>query len=218
MADPGLAPSMQALQALHKKFDVANAALGKLHIGAGWFYAALLVEAQFLVNARPRLGNCFDSVEIGSSPVDQRLDKFEKFASGPPVSGRDACFDQHLQFPVASASSVVVFRAFEGVANFAESSVGAQPQINPITSALLGVRGEHIGHAVGGCSEKFPGHRTVAGMDKHQVDVGAVIEFTASQLTERDDGKLRTRGRPVLACKLIPDRVPCRIENGVGKV
>lgn len=125
--DPRLTASMQALQALHQKFDIANAAFRQLHIGAGRFGVAFLLQPQFFVHARARFRDAFDSAEIGGGPVDERLDEFEKLARGLGFASRNPRFDQHLQFPIASAGSVVLFRAFEGVANFAEAPIGTQP-------------------------------------------------------------------------------------------
>ncbi len=216
--DPRLAPSVQPLQALHQKFDVANAALRQLHVGAGSSAVTLLVETQFLVDARPRLGDGFDGAEVGGSPVDERLDEFEELAPRPRISCGDTRFDQHLQFPIAAARGVVLFRAAEGMANFAEAAIRTQTQIHPVAHAFLRVGGEHIGHAVGGCSEKLRGTGPIAGIHENQVDVRAVVEFTATEFAQSDYGKFRSRGRAALVRQFTPDGPPCGIHNSVGQI
>ncbi len=129
--------------------------------------------------------------EVGGRVVDQRLDKLQQFTPGPVVSRGDSRFDQHLELPVAPARFVILLRAFQRLADFAESSVRTEPQVDPITHALRRVGGEHIGHPVGSRLKKLAGHRGLPGIDEHEVDVGAVIELAAAEFAERDDGERR---------------------------
>ncbi len=64
-------------------------------------------------------------------------------------------------------------------------------------------------------------------VDEHQVDVGAVIEFLAAQLSERDHGKraglppafsIFATGFPVARGQLVADLPVGEIENGVRQV
>ena len=94
-------------------------------------------------------GDRFDGAEIGGGLVDQRLDEIEQFAPGPAIAGGHTRLDQHLQFPVASARCVILLRAFERMADLAETAVRPQPEIDPVTDAFRRVGREHLGQ-VGG--------------------------------------------------------------------
>ncbi len=60
---PALAPAVQTLQALHEKFDIANAAGGELHVEFSFLLAAFAL-LQALVNARARDRHGFDLREV----------------------------------------------------------------------------------------------------------------------------------------------------------
>ena len=117
--------------------------------------AGLPFARLFFVNAGARFGNRFHGAEVGGGFVNQRLDEFQQFPAGLGIARRDARLDQHLQFPVAPARGVIVLRAFERLADFAVPSVGAQPQIHPVTHPFGGISGKHFRHAVGCPLEEF---------------------------------------------------------------
>src|SRR5258708_39938867 len=110
MADPGLAAAVQALQALHQEFDVADSAWTELDIESGVGRRGRFAGPgrQLLTDAVARLGDRFDGAEIGGGRIDHRLDEIEQLAAELAVSGRDASLDEHLQLPVAAAAAVVV--------------------------------------------------------------------------------------------------------------
>src|SRR5437870_6836896 len=89
------------------------------------------------------------------------------------------------------------------------ASVGTEPQIDAVAEAPGRVGGEQFGVAVGELLKEFlvtdrrrPGGVAVRAIDKHQVDIGAVVELLAAQLPERDYGEASfagftvTRGQP----------------------
>ena len=180
---------MQPLQALHQKFNVANPAAGQLDIQA----RIHLLGSQLFVNSGAGFRNSFDGVEIESRGIDQRLDKFQQLAARVRLPGRHAGFDEHLQLPIPAALLVVFVGAFERDGDLAVTPVRPQPQIDAVTLALGRVGGEQIGAAVGDFLEEFlvrDGLATigvaVCGVDEHQIDVGAVVQFLAAQFAERD--------------------------------
>src|SRR5580658_3022106 len=70
MPDPWNLPATQALQALHEKFKVPNAAGSELDI------EGMLLQppaAQFLADALARGGDCLDGAEVERGGIDQRL-------------------------------------------------------------------------------------------------------------------------------------------------
>src|ERR1700761_5280745 len=109
---------MQALQTLDKEFDVADAAARQFDVDASGAGLALA-----LVNARAGFRNGFYGAEVSSRPGDQRLDKLQQLAAGVKIASCNAGFDQHLQFPVAAAGSVILLRAFQGLANFPKTAI-----------------------------------------------------------------------------------------------
>src|SRR5688572_21654841 len=75
--EPGFAPAMEPLQALHQKLDVANASAGKLHIELG----ALLPGSQLLSDSNARLRDRFHGRKVERRRVDARFDELQEFAA-----------------------------------------------------------------------------------------------------------------------------------------
>ena len=80
MAHPLLAAAVQALQALHQKLDVADAAGRQLDVEAA--VRAALARASFLADALAGFADRFDGAEIERALVDERLDEFEQGGAG----------------------------------------------------------------------------------------------------------------------------------------
>ena len=215
---------MQALQALHQKFHVADAAARELHV-----QPQVLIAAGLLFVDAGRLGfrNRFDGAEVGGGFVDQRLDmKSEKLGAGPGITRSHPRFDEHVKIPVASSRGVIQLRAFERMADLAQAAIRGGGADRPGSTCLpAGVEVEEgFGDPVGGSFEEFlRAVRTVAfggavaGMNKKEVDIGAVVELTAAQLAEGDDGESAAR-IGVFAGELAAHRAPGDVENGVSEV
>src|SRR3974390_230226 len=116
MANPWLVASVQALQALHQKFDIAYASGRQLDIDLAVSSAS---GSRLFPNALARFRNCLHRAEIERTPVDQGLGKFQQGVPRLALAGCDACLDQHLFFPVAPALLVVSPRAFTRTPNLA---------------------------------------------------------------------------------------------------
>jgi hypothetical protein len=84
---------------------------------------------------------------------------------------------EHLQLPIARAFFIVVLGAFEGLAELAVAAIGAEAEIDAVAHALGGVSGEHLREGGGSA---FEGLAIGAGIDEHEVDIGAVVELAAA--------------------------------------
>ncbi len=87
------------------------------------------------------------------------------------------------------------------------------------------------GHAVCGGLEKLrrrhglvAGRFSTAGVNKHQIDIGTVVELAASQLTSRaNHGKLRRHATGIerlaaLQCQIAAHGSPCHAEDRIRQV
>src|SRR5260221_8710629 len=98
MLHPGLGTSVQALQALDQKLDIADAALLELHVdGGGLTTASLLARREPLIQALACDRKLLDGREIQGRGVSPRFGEFEQCSAGRKMAGSDACLDQHLQ-------------------------------------------------------------------------------------------------------------------------
>ena len=67
-------------------------------------------------------------------------------------------------------------------------------------------------------SEEFGGGVPFVRIHENQVDVGAVIQFTAAEFAQRDYGEFGSLGRSPLVRKFTPDGLPRGIHDGVGQI
>ena len=162
--------------------------------------AIAALGGQLLMDACARFRDRFDGAEIERGRIDQRLDVIQQRPAGLGLAGRNAGLDQHLQFPIAAALLVIAAGAVERNADFAIAAVGTQPQIDAVALAFGGVGGEQLRVLVGDLLEEFfVGHRlravglAVAGVDEHQIDVGAVVQLIAARACQARSRRSRTR-------------------------
>src|SRR5581483_4765171 len=104
---PGLSASVDPLQALHEKFDVANSAAVQLHINglAGRVKHWPGMTASMHAVASMKRG--FNGLEIDLRGIDVRLHRTDKFARQARVAGRVTHLDKRLAFPIMSGVGVV---------------------------------------------------------------------------------------------------------------
>ncbi len=139
VAEPGGAGAVEALEALGEELDIADASGGEFDVEA---VVAMAAGGEFFTNAFAGEGDGLDGGEVEGGRVGEGFDGVEEFASGAGVAGGDAGLDHHLEFPVAGAGAVVLERAVEGEADFAEATVGAEAQVDAVAHPFDGVSGE----------------------------------------------------------------------------
>ena len=112
------------------------------------------------------------------------------------VARRDARLDKHLLLPVARPLSVIGNRALYRDADFAQRAVGPKTKVDAVALSFAGICGEQIGVPIGDLLiELLVGNRSLtvgvsgSAVEKHQVDIGAVIKLLAAQLAERENGE-----------------------------
>ena len=202
VTDPGLRAAVQTLQALDQELDVADAAALQLHVDSAWLGRPVglkffLTSRELFIQALAGCGKLFDSGKVQAGGVDPGLDEIQQRASGGTMARGHARLDQHLQFPVARALLVVVLSAFDRQADLAQASVGAQAQVHAVTHPFGGIGRKKPGELIRRALEKFlvgyarrPGSLSVGRIQKHQVDIGAVVEFLRAHLAQGDHGKM----------------------------
>jgi len=162
--------------------------------------------------------------------IDQRLDEIEQRLARLCIARGDSRLDEHLLFPIARALKVVSDGAIDGDADFAQRAIRTQTQIDAVTLSFASESGKQLGILVGDLLIKFlvadrfwaigfAGAR----VEKHQVDVGAVIQLQAAQLTERNHRKAAgaSIGKPRLAVprgQTVADAAVRYVKNRVGKI
>ena len=220
VAHPLLASAVQALQTLHQKLDVADPARRQLDVQAAGRAA---LGSQFFADALARFAYRFDGPEVEGALIDQRLHKLQQGGAGLALSRRDARLDQHLLLPVARAFTVVGARAFLGDGDLAQGPVRAQPQVHAIALPLRRICREQCRVLVGHLLVEFLVREhggtvglPIAAVDEHQVDIGAVVQFLAAQLAERNHGK--TAQAAVFQPRLAMTRHQLRANSPVGNV
>src|SRR5258706_9662140 len=104
---------MDALEALHEKFNIANAAAIQLHVErVGSRGAGALLGNQAFAGLQDRLNSGKAqsggvALGVGSTPVDVRLHSAHAFASQRLVTSGIANLDQRLKFPILSCFRIV---------------------------------------------------------------------------------------------------------------
>ena len=208
---------MQALQALHQELDVPNAPRIQLHVQRG--HGPRLAR---LLNAVARGRQRLDLGKIGGGAVDARRDHVQELAPQGLVPGHRARLEQHLQLPVARPPEIVLRGGRDRDDQFAGIALRAQPEVDPVAEALGRNCGQQACQPLGQLrGEVLVGRRyrpvglALAGVDVHQVDVGAVVELGPAQLAQRDDGEAANdlpgagiaQGAPETPDQLLPDMV-----------
>jgi hypothetical protein len=221
VADPGFAAAVEALEALDEELDIADAAGGELDVDFG---GVELAGGELFVDAEAGLGDGFDGGEVERRGIDERFDEGEEGAAGGGVAGGDAGLDEHLEFPVAAAGLVVGLGGFEGHDDFAVAAFGAETEVDTVADAFGGVAAEEVGDEVGDfLGELFVGDDggaggvAVGGVEKDEIDVGAVVELFAAELADGEDGDGRA-GEAVALGVVGDGAAEGDVENGVGEV
>ncbi len=164
-----------------------------------------LRAASFSLSPQARRRHRLDGGEVQCGRVDLGLQEFQQALAHTPVAGRHARLDEHLQLPIARAILIIVARGVERQGDLAHLPFRPQAHIHPVAAPLLGVSGEQIDAPVRQpLKELLVGDRgrpvrlAVPAVEKHQVDVGAVVQFPAAVLPQGEHRKpalLRARLR-----------------------
>src|SRR5689334_16722021 len=185
---PGLRTSVYALQTLHQKLDIPNAASIDFYVdGLVW-----LRQPDRLLPPRlhffPRHQRSLDGRKIYFLGIDMRLHGTDKFARQASVSGRIFQLDQRLPFPVMRGFRVVGQCVGQGNSKFTLAVLRPEAQIDTEDGSFARDSREDLGGVLRQPDKVFavrnrrPGLLFAVAVDVHQVYVRAVVQFVAAQL------------------------------------
>ena len=123
--------------------------------------------------------------------IDKRLDRLEKGLAQGEVAGDRAALDQRLPLPGAAAGHVIAQRGVERPRQHPLFAVGTQPHVDAISDPQRGVVGQqpddvapHPRKELGVRDDLGPGRLAVFVVEEYQIDVGAVVELLAAELSQ----------------------------------
>ncbi len=115
----------------------------------------------------------------------------EKGRAQVQVAGDRAALDQRLALPGAAAGHVIAQRGVERARQGTLFAVGTEPHVDAIGHPQRGVVGQqaddvaaHPGKKLGVGDDLGAGGLAVFVVEEDQVDVGAVVELLAAELTQ----------------------------------
>src|SRR5207245_9989129 len=132
--------------------------------------------------------------------VNIRPDYAQEFPRQLLVAGRSPRLDEHLQFPLARAASVILERRLERDREVPLLAFRPEPQVH---AEYLPLRG-HLGNGPGdgmrqadriflvrdeGVPLVATGRFAVLRIEEEQIDVRTVVQLVPAQLAERDDAE-----------------------------
>ena len=180
----------------------------ELHIDAA--LAGLLQQAPAAMtsNFLPRGERRLDGSEVQLRAINEGLHPAHKLARQPHIARRMAHLDHGLQLPVVGHVGVVMDGVGQRDRRLAFVALGTQAQIDAEDRPFASVAREQFGGLLGQPDEVFAVgnlrswrfHATV--VEIQQVDVGAVVQFVAAELAQRQHGKARI-GHATFRVKLL---------------
>ncbi len=195
--DPRVPATVCQLECLCDKLDLPDASGSKLDVEPA---AARLL---FAVNPVARVADASDCLWKGLLMEDDAAKARKKPCDERFAASGRACANQHLPLPVVRAVAVVLERALETHDELAVLSVRPEAEVDAVDGRrpartadgleqLLGESREEravLERRGGACMRRSRGV-ALAVVQKHQVDVGCVVELAAAELAERDDREL----------------------------
>ena len=168
------------LQALHHELDVANRSRSELHVAP-----AATTSLQLLLDALLRLPDTAPH-DLSRRRENQRLTALQKLLAQHEITSDDPRLQQRLFFPQLPLCLQII--EVRGDPDHQRTSITPRPQPQ-IDSIKKPVRGD-----VRQCSIQFLSQRikrsNIVIADENQVDVRAVIQLLATELSERQNGEI----------------------------
>src|SRR6266850_2638327 len=141
-AQPFFSPAIDALKALDKKFDIADAAAVDLDVDAARLECCLFATCADLLQ---RFERGLDGGKVDLLGVDARLNSADELPCQSLVSRRVTNLDQRLQLPIVRHLGVVTQRRLDGDRGLAFVALRSQTQIDAEDRSLITGAREDLG-------------------------------------------------------------------------
>ena len=202
-AQPRFAAAVDALETLHQKFNIANAAAIDLHIDAGMRHLFQETLAPMAADLLPGLERRLDGDKIQLRAIDIGLHRTGKLARQAHVSGGMAHLDHGLQLPIVGGVGVVVNGVGQRHRGLALAALRTQAQVNAKHRAFAGMPGQQLRGLLRQANKVFAVGNfrrrrfQAAVVEKQQVNVGAIVQLVSAQLAQRKHREARVNHAPV---------------------